>query len=220
MQIYRKTSERPQSRAPVRPLALVCGTVFTAVMLVSSPLFAAGAADTDLQPALQAFDEQDFEKALAPLQQAAAKGSAEAQYRLGMMYRFAWGVDKDFVRARQFFEQAAAQEHAESQAELGKIHKDGRGTKRDLALAAKWFERASRNQQGIAQLNLARMYEKGRGVPKDLAMAWSWYSMAISNQYMDAMGRRSQLQDEMTDEQIAEAKVALAKLKAEMGIRK
>ena len=219
MQIYRKITCVCAAwiSGASKPMLL---TLCAAFAVALSPLPDATAAPQDLQPALNAFDNQEFDKALAPLQKAASQGSVEAQYRLGMMYRFAWGVEKDFVQARKYFEQAAAQEHAEAQAELGKIHKDGRGTKRDLALAAKWFERAARNSEGIAQLTLARMYEKGRGVPKDFALAWTWYSMAISNQYMDAMGRRNQLQDEMSEQQIEEAKARLATLKAEMGIKK
>lgn len=240
MQIYRKTGNLRQTpvcadapgprtaslldacRIGLHAMGRFGAPMIGALLLASNPVFAAtdGSTPEELKPALQAFEDQDFERALAPLQKAAEKGSAQAQYRLGMMYRFAWGVEKDFVRARQYFEQAAAQENAEAQSELGKMHKDGRGTKRDPALAAQWFERAARNSQGIAQLNLARMYEKGQGVPKNLPLAWSWYSMAISNQYMDAMGRRNQLKGKMTEEQLAKAKQVLANLKAEMGIKK
>ncbi len=233
MPIYRTTPPAPAGQAcsaHLRPgghsgnknrLArhLSAFILFMVVTIIASPPVFAKTEST-LKSALTAFDNEQFEQALAPLESYANQGSAEAQYRLGMMYRFAWGVDKDFVKARKYFERAAEENHAEAQSELGKIHKDGRGTKRDYALAAKWFERAGRNSQGISQLNLARMYEKGRGVPKSFPDAWAWYSMAISNQYMDAMGRRGKLQGKMTDEQIAEGNAVVARLKAEMGISK
>lgn len=187
-----------------------------AVAAVTALLSLPAWAEKPINQAIADYDAERFEQALKPLSAAADKGHLEAQYRLAMMYRFAWGVPKDFSRAREIFESAANNGHPEAQSELGKMYKDGRGVKKNLLTAAAWFEKAGMQHQGISQLNLARLYRKGRGVPQDWPRAWVWFSMAISNQYMDAMGHRNTLQDEMTPEQLAQGKQLLAQLQAKI----
>jgi len=169
-----------------------------------------------LKAALSAYDSEKFEQALPDLKAASESGSVEAQYRLGMMYRFAWGVEKDFGTAREHFQSAADKEHPEAQSELAKMFKDGRGMDRDYVAAAQWFEKAAMQHQGVSQLNLARFYRSGKGVEKSSPHAWAWFSLAIDNQYMDAIGHRARLQRKMSDDEITKAKMILADLKKQM----
>ncbi len=152
-----------------------------------------------LDSAVAAYDREDFEKALPALKKLADAGNAEAHYRLGMMYRFAWGVEKDYAAALKHFEVAAGMKHGEALSELGKMYKDGRGTERDPVRAAEIFNEAALQGVGIAQLNLARLYRSGKGVEKDPIRAWALFSLAIGNQYMDAMSHRNNLEDDMSE---------------------
>jgi len=175
--------------------------------------------DDRLAAALAAYDAEEFDRALPDLKAASENGNAEAQYRLGMLYRFGWGVEKDFQAAREHFLTAAENGHPEAQSELAKMFKDGRGMDRDYVTAAKWFEKAAMQHQGVSQLNLARFYRSGRGVEESWPHAWAWFSLAVTNEYMDAIGHRARLQAKMTEEQIDEAKEILAGLKDQMPAR-
>ncbi|MFK7963681.1 MAG: tetratricopeptide repeat protein [Burkholderiaceae bacterium] len=198
---------------------LLAAAAISAAISLVVPGAAFAANDEKLAAALQAYDAEAFDQALPVLEAASAKGHDEAQYRLGMMYRFGWGVEKDFQMAREHFMSAAKQDHPEAQSELGKIFKDGRGIDRDYKTAAMWFEKAGMQHQGVSQLNLARFYRSGRGVEKSSPHAWAWFSLAITNEYMDAIGHRARLQAKMSEEEIARAKEILADIKKDMAPR-
>lgn len=194
--------------------------VFMTIVLALVTSLSAGTAmalsEDKLAAALAAYDSEQFEQALPDLKAASEKGNIEAQYRLGMMYRFGWGVEKSFKTARERFQTAADEDHAEAQSELAKIFKDGRGIDRDYVTAARWFEKAAMQHQGVSQLNLARFYRSGKGVEKSWPHAWAWFSLAIDNQYMDAIGHRARLQRKMSDDEISKAKLILAEIKKQM----
>jgi len=169
-----------------------------------------------IEAALAAYDNEQFEQALPDLKTASNDGSIEAHYRLGMMYRFAWGVEKDFTVALKHFEAAAKNEHPEAQSEIAKMFKDGRGIERDYVVAAQWFQKAAMQHQGVSQLNLARFYRSGKGVEQSSPHAWAWFSLAVENEYMDAIGHRARLQAKMSEDEIASAKAILAQIRKEM----
>ena len=52
---------------------------------------------------------QDYSKARAWYEKAAAQGNAIAQYNLGNFYNDGRGVPQDFAKAREWYEKAAAQ---------------------------------------------------------------------------------------------------------------
>ncbi len=189
--------------------------VFAAALALAQPLHAQG----PVEDGRVAYDGGDYARALELLQPQAEQSHPEAQYLMGMMYRFGWGVDKDMSVALRWFEAAAAQDHAAAQSELGKMHKDGRGVPADAAEAVKWFERAAYGGEGVAQLNLGRMYLRGNGVEKDAAAAYAWFSIAIDHEYMDAMGHRNRLRPKMSADELANGKALADQIRDKMGKR-
>ena len=74
----------------------------------------------------------DAEQA-AELAQAAAAGSADAQFTLGDMYQDGrGGCEQDLSRAARLFESAAEQGHVAALFALGAMHAKGQGTPQDL----------------------------------------------------------------------------------------
>ena len=144
-------------------------------LLIATLLAAASMTTTaqSLDAARAAYEREDYDTAFKLYSPAANKANAEAQYRLGLMYKFGWGTERDLKVAANWLRRAAEQQHAEAQAELGVLYKLGRGVKEDAAEAARWFRRAADSGVGIAQLNLARAYKDGAGVKKDLAEAYA-----------------------------------------------
>ncbi|MFC2715720.1 hypothetical protein [Kingella denitrificans] len=88
-----------------------------ATVLLATPAFAArGHQQTEKQPApvaaraassaeqkfhraVQAFDRGDYAAALPVLRELAARGHAQAQYRLGQMYHFGLKTEQDYRQA-------------------------------------------------------------------------------------------------------------------------
>lgn len=213
----------PLADSPGASLVLLTGNIFACpiifasafcAFLMAAVVVAPGTAlASDTSPAAVAMEQQDYETVLrlsAPLAEA---GDPVAQYRMGMLYRFGWGVDRDFAAAREWFQKAAHKGNGSAASELGKIYKDGRGLDKDPAEAVKWFRIGAHDGLGIAQLNLARMVRDGKGIAADPVEAHAWFSLAIDNQYMDAIGHRNRMQADMTPEQIAAAKARATELR-------
>ena len=66
----------------------VCGAVVLLLGLTSSVL-------ADFKSAVQAFQEGDYESALAEFKSLAAAGNNAAQYNIGVMYELGDGVDQE-----------------------------------------------------------------------------------------------------------------------------
>jgi len=123
---------------------------------------------------------------LAELERDAAKGIAEAQNDLGLMYQNGEGVPQDDVKAAEWFQKAADQANAEAQTNLGAMYANGKGVAQDDAKAVAWFQRAASHGLAEAQFNLGLMYAKGRGVPIDEARAVEWYQKAAAQGFVEA----------------------------------
>jgi len=153
-----------------------------------------------------AFEREDYATAAALYGPRADKGDAEAQYRLGLMLRFGWGIDKDPAAAAAMLRRAAEQNHPLAQAELGTMYRLGRGVPEDPREAARLLRAAAGAGVGIAQLSIGRMYRDGIGVAKDPVEAYAWFQLAGENSVMDGFAFRSELAQTMTEQQIAAAK--------------
>lgn len=173
------------------------------LILLLSVLPTAGAQD---DAARTAYDREDYSTATALYLPRAERGEAEAQYRMGMMARFGWGMDRDAEAAARWLRKAADQNHPQAQAELGTMYRLGRGVAEDNREAARLLRAAAASGVGIAQLSIGRMYRDGLGVQRDLVEAYAWFTAAGENGVMDGLAYRSEIAKLMTNEQIAEAK--------------
>jgi TPR repeat protein len=82
---------------------------------------------------------------------AAARGDAEAQNNLGVMYASGRGVPQDLAEAVRWYRRAAEQGHGYAQFNLGRMYLDGAGVPQDHAEAVKWYRMAVEQGQGHAQ---------------------------------------------------------------------
>jgi uncharacterized protein len=128
-------------------------------------------------------------------QRAAQQGDAQAQQRLGLMYRTGDGVGKDYQEAMRWFHLAAKQGNSAAMFNLGAAYYNGDGVPEDLDLSYAWFllaleagsapakeavERAAKETHSTtkALLEIGEMYEKGEFLPKDPQRAAHWYEQA------------------------------------------
>jgi uncharacterized protein len=87
--------------------------------LTVAVLTAAAAGAGPLQDAAAAYRQGDYARALRIIRPLARKGSAPAQFKLGLIYVNGNGVPQDYREALKWYRKAADQGNAAAQRELG-----------------------------------------------------------------------------------------------------
>ena len=118
--------------------------------------------------------------ALPEIQKKAEEGNAEAQVKLGRIYRRGREVPQDYGQAEKWFRNAAEQGNAEGQNNLGLMYDHGRGVEKNFVEARKWYLKAAKQGHSNAQYNLALLYTNGQGVPQDDIEAYVWANIAAA----------------------------------------
>ncbi len=144
------------------------------------------------------------------LTQAAEKGQAVAQYRLGTLYERGQGVAADGVKAVHWYGLAAAQGNRKAMHNLAVAYASGTGGKKNMAEAARWFAKAASLGLSDSQFNLAVLYERGDGVPQSLVDAYKWYSIAASVGDAESKARMGVLQTQLGEADRAAANRSVA----------
>lgn len=144
-------------------------------------------------------------EAVKDLTQAAQKGQAVAQYRLGTLYERGQGVTADPAQAAHWYEMAANQGNRKAMHNLAVAYASGTGGKKNMAEAARWFAKAAGLGLSDSQFNLAVLYERGDGVPQSLLDAYKWYSIAAAAGDQESKQRIAVLQTQLSDSDRAAA---------------
>ena len=139
------------------------------------------------------------------LTQAAEKGQAVAQYRLGTLYERGQGVPSDTAKAMHWYELAANQSNRKAMHNLAVAYASAPPGKRNMTEAARWFAKAAALGLSDSQFNLAVLYERGDGVPQSLVDAYKWYSVAAAAGDAESKGRIGVLQTQLSEADKASA---------------
>jgi V8-like Glu-specific endopeptidase len=139
---------------------------------------AAPATAAELDDAVAAAHRGDYATALRELSPLAEKGDARAQFDVGFMHAYGWGMPRNAAEAIAWYRKAADQGLQVAQHFLGLAYVNGDGVRPDDAEAARWFARAA--AQGFAQAQYMRglMTLEGRGFPKDPVQGYAFIVMA------------------------------------------
>jgi V8-like Glu-specific endopeptidase len=135
-------------------------------------------AAAELDDAVAAAHRGDYAAALGRFSALAAKGDARAQFDIGFMHAYGWGVPRDPAAAIPWYRKAADQGLAVAQHSLGLAFVNGDGVRPDDAEAARWFARAAAQGFAQAQFILGMLSLDGRGVPKDPVQGYAFIVMA------------------------------------------
>lgn len=158
------------------------------------------AEDDTYRQALEAIESEEYAKALELLRRMAEAGHAPAQYRLGIMYANAEGVQLDFATAASWLRRAADKDLAPAQSILAWLYASGYGVEQNDREAGRWYRKAA--QQGLPkdQYTLAAMYRWGRyGVDRDPTEMIKWYERAASQDFAPAQYALGQMLAKGTD---------------------
>jgi uncharacterized protein len=88
---------------------------------------------------VEAYAQADYAKAMAEFKPLAEQGDARAQYFVGFLYRYGYGVTADRAESGKWFRLAAEQGDSRSLFYLGKMYESGEGVERDPVAAYMWL---------------------------------------------------------------------------------
>ena len=107
----------------------------------------------------------------------AEKGSAKAQFLLGLLYEHGSGArSQDLKQAHKWFLKAAEQGHPQAQYKVAARHHFGTGIAADPERAVAWYRRAAGQGVAEARHNLAHMLLNGTGTKRSPDEAARWYT--------------------------------------------
>jgi V8-like Glu-specific endopeptidase len=135
-------------------------------------------AAAELDDAVAAAHRGEYAIALRRLSPLAEKGDARAEFNIGFMHAYGWGVPRDPAEAITWYRRAADQGLQVAQHFLGLAYVNGEGVRPDDAEAARWFTRAAVQGFAQAQYMLGLMTLDGRGVQKDPVQGYAFIVMA------------------------------------------
>ena len=167
------------------------------IMVLYLAAVAGTAAAATYEDGLEAFENNDFDRAFEVWRPLADKGDAIAQYSLGKLFERGGGsIQQDFVQAARWYRVASRQGIAAAQNNLALMHAQGRGVDRNLDHAIDLWFKAARQNHAMAQYNLGLAFYRGEGLDKDTREAAAWFRMAADLGLSDAqyaMGQMNRL---------------------------
>jgi len=122
----------------------------------------------------------DTAQAIDWFRRAAMKSYAPAEFQMGQLYDFGFGVKPDDGAALDWYRKAAEHGSAAAHRTIGDFYRKGRAVKADASEAARWYGRAADADDLRAQYELGQLYFTGTGVKRDYASAYVWFSLAAS----------------------------------------
>jgi hypothetical protein len=156
------------------------------------------------------FGSDDTAVAIDWFRRAAAQEYPPAEFQMGLMYDFGFGVAADEEAALAWYRRAAQHGSAAGARAVGDFYRRGRGVVADPEEAARWYRDGAERDDLRAQYQLGQMYIDGTGVKRDYVSAYVWFDVAagqtplIDNQKA-LLELRNIAAARMTEEQRAEA---------------
>ena len=130
--------------------------------------------------ALLYYGGSDTGQAVEWIRKAAAQQYAPAEFQMGQLYDFGFGVEQSLPDALAWYRKAASHGSAAGHRAVGEFYEKGRTGPADPAEAVRWYQRGADGDDLRAQYHLGQMYFDGSGVPRDYASAYVWFSLAAS----------------------------------------
>ena len=161
-----------------------------------------------LSDGVNAYGRKDYATARRILQPLAERGSAIAQFYLGLSCERGKRVSESEAEAVNWFRKAAEQGLAASQAALGTRYFIGWGVPQSYAEAMNWSLKAAKQGNRCAQAILGTIYESGYGVPKNFVLAYMWFTISAHDPDFEPGTRRNldEIARHLAPSQITEAK--------------
>jgi TPR repeat protein len=156
------------------------------------------------------YGSNETAQAVEWFRKAAAQSYGPAEFQMGQLYDFGFGVGQSDVDALAWYRKAAEHGSAAGQRTVGDFYRKGRVVGPDAAEAARWYRLAADGDDIRAQYQLGDSYLNGQGVTRDYLSAYVWFSLAAGQAPLE--DNRKQLLElrniaaaRLTPEEVAEA---------------
>ena len=124
------------------------------------------------------YGSTDTAQAIEWIRKAAAQQYTPAEFHMGQVYDFGFGVPQSDRQAFEWYRNAAEHDSAAAQRSLGEFYQKGRSVAVDFSEALRWYRRGADGDDLRAQVALGNMYFEGTGVPRDYTSAYVWFTIA------------------------------------------
>lgn len=190
------------------------GTIVAMVLalFVITPAFA------DMDKAIQALKDKDYNTALPLLAKEHFAGNSYATVIMAQMALKGKDKEKGAQSAARFYEMVASRDPekdkyvAHAQYNLGALYYSGRGVGKDIPKAMSYYEESAKNGFVQAQTTLVVSYYRGTGVKKDKVQALKWILIAAGHGDKKSLKVIGNAAAELTTKQIQVAKKQAADL--------
>jgi len=159
-------------------------------------------------------EEPDVSRGYTHLLTAASGGLPFAQNELGIFYLSGKLGAADVSAAVSWFGRAAQANFAPAQNNLAALHERGAGVPQSYENAIQLYTLAAQQGHPGATLALARFQVAGAGIKQNKELAWALAKIAEERGETNAPDLISQLEETLTEEQLASAKKELEKIKS------
>ncbi|UNM95806.1 sel1 repeat family protein [Ignatzschineria rhizosphaerae] len=122
--------------------------------------------------------DHTYSQSYALMEKAAAEGSLDAYFYLGVMSFHGDGTEKDYGKSREFMEKIENSGNTEALFYLATIYDEGLGVDIDQERSFNLYLKASNLGHSDSTYNVGFMYEYGEYVAEDLIEAQKWYQKA------------------------------------------
>jgi hypothetical protein len=122
----------------------------------------------------EAWEAEDYGRAVRWYQHAAQKDCAEAQYQCGKAYSSGRGAELDRDQALEWYEKAAMHHHEKAIRACISFYDRDVPTFENKPRALYWYEQLAQDGDAQAQYQCARRYYNAIGTPQDLDKAARW----------------------------------------------
>lgn len=110
-------------------------------------------------------------------------GSAESDYKVGMMYLHGIGLTQNYQEGFQWILKSAKAGYSKAEFQLGTLYDAGLGTDKDPSEAYRWFQKAADADIPEAWYNVGNALRSGIGIEQDYRAAIKAYEKAAAMGY-------------------------------------
>jgi peptidoglycan hydrolase-like protein with peptidoglycan-binding domain len=121
------------------------------------------------------------------LLRAAALGSAQSAFNVGVMYERGFIVERDSSKAAEWYRKAADAGLPTAKHNLALLLRDGKGVARDVKAAVQLLLSAAHQGMAASMFTLGDIYEQGDSGTRDLPAALAWF--AVTGEYERQINR-------------------------------
>ena len=147
-------------------------------------------AEALLEQGMDYIENDDVDRGLPYLKQAAELGLLEAQAMYLGTLLLSEDSDKDYTKeikkCVEWIRAAAINGNPEGQEMLGEIYSGGLGVPENQETAVKWYRKAAMQGNDGAQYYLGECYYWGKGVAQNDAEAVKWFQKAANQEHAGA----------------------------------